>query len=131
MTSPDCQGAVLVVDDDVDIVETLIEVLGDNDFRAVGAKNGADALAKLRADIEEPCLILLDLMMPVMDGFGFRAAQREDERLAQIPVVVLSAHADVEAAARELSANGFMQKPVKLARLLEFVKRFCKRTGTC
>src|ERR1700704_6092909 len=106
MTAARCRG-VLVVDDDTDIRETIEEVLADNDFPAIGAENGAVALERLRSDVEPPCVILLDMMMPVMDGRTFRLAQQDDPTLSDIPVVVLSAHASGERAARELHVAGF------------------------
>lgn len=117
---------VLVVDDDPDIVEALIEVLEDHGFSAQAASNGADALDKLRASAELPRVILLDLMMPVMDGYGFRAAQQADERIAAIPVIVLSAHANVEQAAEQMNAAGCLRKPVQLQTLLATVASYCE-----
>jgi len=117
---------VLVVDDDPDIVDALIDVLEDHGFRAQAAVNGAEALEKLRSSEELPRVILLDLMMPVMDGYGFRAAQQADERLAAIPVIVLSAHANVEQAAAQMRAAGCLRKPVQLQALLTTVAGYCE-----
>lgn len=64
-------------------------------------------------------------MMPVMDGYAFRDVQCKDERLGRIPVVVVSAHADVERAAREMNAAGYLRKPLQLQALLTTVERFC------
>ena len=83
---------VLVVEDDLDIRQALMEILDEHGFAALGARDGAEALDLLSRATELPCLILLDLMMPVMDGASFREAQRKDPRLASIPVVVLSAY---------------------------------------
>jgi CheY-like chemotaxis protein len=118
---------VLIVDDDTDIRETLEEVLADNDFPAVGAENGAIALERLRADVEPPCLILLDMMMPVMDGRTFRLAQQDDPALSNIPVVLLTAHASGERVARELQVAGFLRKPVDLRTLLDVIGQYCAR----
>jgi CheY-like chemotaxis protein len=126
MTAARCRG-VLIVDDDTDIRETLEEVLADNDFPAVGAENGAVALERLRSDVEPPCLILLDMMMPVMDGPTFRLAQQDDPALSSIPVVVLSAHASGERVARELHVAGFLRKPVDLHTLLDVIGQYCER----
>ena len=81
---------VMVVEDDVDIRQALIEILEDHGFGTLAARDGADALNILSHATELPCVILLDLMMPVMDGATFRQVQRQDPRLASIPVVVLS-----------------------------------------
>jgi CheY-like chemotaxis protein len=118
---------VLIVDDDTDIRETLEEVLADNHFRATGAENGAVALERLRSDVEPPCVILLDMMMPVMDGRTFRLAQQHDPTLSGIPVVVLTAHASGERSARELQVACFLRKPVDLQTLLDVVGRYCER----
>lgn len=81
---------VLIVDDDADLRETLCTALADEGYECTGAANGAEALARLRSG-DMPQLILLDLMMPVMDGWTFREEQKKDPRLAGIPVLVLSA----------------------------------------
>ena len=126
MTAARCRG-VLIVDDDTDVRETIEEVLADNDVPAIGAENGAVALERLRSDVDPPCVILLDMMMPVMDGRMFRLAQQDDPTLSTIPVVVLTAHASGERAARELQVNGFLRKPVDLQTLLDVVGRYCER----
>ena len=115
---------VLVVEDDPDIRATLCEALEDNGYRAAGAANGAEALEYLRKAAEPPCLILLDLMMPVMDGQTFRTEQRADPKLANIPVVVISAYRDVERQANDLAAE-FLSKPVRLETLLETARKHC------
>jgi CheY-like chemotaxis protein len=115
---------ILVVDDDRDIRDTLIETLEDHGYRAAGAANGVEALAVLRTSEERPCLILLDLMMPVMDGQGFREEQLKNPTWAGIPVVVISAYSDVEAKARTLSAE-YMRKPLAIRPLIEAVRKHC------
>lgn len=115
---------VLVVEDDPDIRATLCEALEDNGYTAVGAGNGVEALAYLRGAAERPCLILLDLMMPVMDGQTFRAEQRADAALAAIPTIVISAYRDLERYAAEL-ATEYLPKPVRLDTLLETARRYC------
>jgi CheY-like chemotaxis protein len=116
---------VLVVEDDRDVRESVIEVLADHGYGALGAGNGAEGLQLLRSAAPKPALVLLDLMMPVMDGRAFRAAQQGDPRLDAVPVVILSAHATADQAAVELGAAGFLQKPVSLEALLATVRRFC------
>jgi CheY-like chemotaxis protein len=116
---------VLVVDDDPDIRETVIEVLEENGHRAQGAANGAEALRQLRADGELPCLILLDLMMPEMDGEAFRAEQLKDPALSPIPVIVISAFRDSAERAKGMDAAGHLPKPVSLDALIELIERFC------
>ena len=115
---------VLVVEDDPDIRATLCEALEDNGYSPVGASNGAEALEYLRGGHERPCLILLDLMMPVMDGQTFREEQRADSTLASIPVVVVSAYRDLEKYARDL-ATECLPKPVRLDTLLQTARKHC------
>jgi CheY-like chemotaxis protein len=126
MTAGRCRG-VMIVDDDMDIRETIEEVLADNEVPATGAENGAVALERLRSDVEPPCVILLDMMMPVMDGRTFRLAQRDDPALSNIPVVVLTAHASGERSARELQVDGFLRTPVDLPTVLVVIRRYCER----
>jgi CheY-like chemotaxis protein len=117
---------VMVIEDDPDIRETVLELLADHALPAVGATDGADALDLLHdPSREKPNLILLDIMMPVMNGFEFRAAQRGDPELAHIPVVVLTAHATAAQAASDLAADGFLKKPFDLDTLLATVRRYC------
>jgi CheY-like chemotaxis protein len=116
---------VLVVEDDDPIRDILLEILNDQGYDAVGAANGRDALDLLRSLEPLPCLVLLDLMMPVMDGAAFREAQVRDPSLAAIPVVVLSAYADAAAQARRMGATGFLKKPVEVKRVVELARTYC------
>jgi CheY-like chemotaxis protein len=125
MTAEGCRRTVLVIEDDGDIRDTLGELLEERNYRALLAANGAAGLEELRAVEPKPCLILLDVMMPIMDGRIFRAEQQTDPSLRAIPVVVLSAHADARAAAVEMKADGYLRKPIDLGRLFETVDRFC------
>lgn len=114
---------VLIVEDDDDIRETLLEVLEDNGFEPSCAANGAEALTLLRDREDKPHVILLDMMMPVLDGWGFRNAQLADPALRGIPVIVLTAHASIEETAAALGATGFLRKPVRLDPLIEAIRR--------
>ena len=103
--------SVLVVDDDLDIRSALIDVLEDHGFEAKGAINGRDALDKLQAAGEEkPCLIVLDLMMPVMDGRAFRETQLGKPALAGIPVLIISAYRDIDQIAHHRRAEAIAEK---------------------
>jgi len=115
---------VLVVDDDRDIRDSLIETLEDHGYAAIGAGNGVEAIDVLRTHAERPCLILLDLMMPVMDGRGFREEQLKHPAWAGIPVIVVSAYGDVEAQAGELAVD-FLRKPLATRPLIAAVARRC------
>jgi CheY-like chemotaxis protein len=116
---------VLVVEDDFEIREVLIELLEGNGCETVGAANGALALAYLKTADPLPCLILLDLMMPVMDGQGFREAQLSDPVIAHIPIVVVSAFRDLQGSVDRLKAAAFIKKPPKLEELVRAVERHC------
>ena len=93
-------------------------------FRVELASNGKQALERLSSGIQ-PCVILLDLMMPVMDGWQFRRKQVENRDLADIPVVVVSAAGKDRIA--EIDANAYLTKPVDLEQLLERVTQYCSR----
>ena len=121
------KNLVLVVDDDRDIRDSLIEMLEDHGYPATGAANGAEALEALRTR-PRPSLILLDLMMPVMDGRGFREEQLKNPAWADIPVIVISAYGNIEAQAQEL-AVGFVRKPVASRPLIELVRRYAGTPG--
>jgi CheY-like chemotaxis protein len=127
MTTADCSRTVLIVEDDADVRTALAEVLEDVNYKPLRAENGAAALEELRTARSTPCVILLDLMMPVMDGQAFRAEQQKDPALRSIPVVVLSAHADATTTATQMEAHGFLKKPIDLSELLSTVERFCGR----
>jgi CheY-like chemotaxis protein len=114
---------VLVVEDDPDIAQSLSDVLASEGYSVVTAANGLEGLEALRAR-GEPCLILLDLMMPVMSGGEFLSVLRKDERFSTVPVVVVSAWPN-EAARVTAQTQGFVKKPVALDSLLESAYRFC------
>jgi CheY-like chemotaxis protein len=116
---------VLVVDDDNEIRETMVEVLNDEGYEAVGASDGIEALEQLRDPGDRWCLVLLDLMMPNMDGRTFRAEQLQDPAIAPIPVVIVSAMNDVAATAEELKVAAHMTKPIPLRELIQVVRQFC------
>lgn len=104
---------VLVVDDDVDVRETLRAVLEREGYEVTSASNGAEAIVALHTPAgaaEPPGLILLDLKMPVLDGAGFQRALARDPVLSQIPVVVISAVSD-RAASRDVHAAATLRKP--------------------
>jgi CheY-like chemotaxis protein len=116
---------VLLVEDDRDLREAIAEILDHDGFHVVQASHGAEAIDILRTSMELPGLILLDLMMPVMNGVQFRAIQRNDPRLAAIPVVVMSAVTDGERKASALQPAAFLPKPADREQILAVVRRFC------
>ena len=113
---------ILVVDDDEDIRDSIQQALEDNGYRVVTARNGFEALNLLRAG-ERPSVILLDVMMPVMDGATFREEQRRDPELGAIPVVAFSAYADLSDAVGRLNAEAHLTKPVRSDVLLDTLGR--------
>jgi len=116
------KGFVLVVDDDEAIRESLCEILVDEGHRAFGVSHGREALEFLRTS-GRPCLILLDLMMPVMDGAAFRAAQLADPGLRSIPVALITAAGPQVAAGVQTEA--LLPKPLRIESVLSVVERFC------
>jgi CheY-like chemotaxis protein len=117
---------VMIVEDDRGVRESIVEVLEDHDYQPLVASNGREAIECLRAQGAKPRVILLDIMMPVMDGWEFRALQKADPELAAIPVVLLTAHANIEEAVSGMHADGALQKPLHLQTLLATVERFCR-----
>jgi CheY-like chemotaxis protein len=111
---------ILLVEDDADIRKDLARLLEYEGYAVVSAADGADALAWLRGSVR-PCLIILDLMMPVMDGWQLRREMLKDSELATIPVIVLTGAGDIPAPS--LAAAEYISKPFKLLTLLELVGR--------
>jgi CheY-like chemotaxis protein len=112
---------VLVVDDDPSIQGFLAEALADEGYEVQTAANGREALAVL--DGWRPDLILLDLMMPEMDGWGFRAAQRTMPGVADVPVIVLSAMRELTSKVQALEPAEVFAKPFDLEKLLGTIDR--------
>jgi CheY-like chemotaxis protein len=123
-----CPAPVLVVDDDEDVRESLAMVIEREGHQTVCAANGQDALDMLRTGTPAPCVILLDLMMPVMDGFGFRQEQLRDERLAGIPVVVVTGMGASERT-KGLGSVVVVGKPIDFDHLLPLVEHHCNKGG--
>ncbi|MFP2898959.1 response regulator [Corallococcus sp. 4LFB] len=114
---------LLLVDDDTAIADALSELLVDEGYAVAVARNGAEALSYLRANAA-PSLILLDLMMPVMDGYAFREVQREDAALSRIPVFILSA-GHLGDRVRSLGVARVFKKPLLLDALLTAIQEHC------
>ena len=112
---------VLVVEDDEGLRESIAHLLRDEGFEVETAGNGREALELLRRTSVLPSVVLLDLMMPVMDGWTFRTEQLADPRLAAIPVVVLSATHDLSRCAGDLHVEAVLPKPLNPSRLLDAV----------
>jgi two-component system response regulator MprA len=115
---------ILVVDDDPDVREVLQQFLPLEGYEVSTATNGREALERLHTG-QPPGLILLDLMMPEMDGFAFRAEQRSDPTLAPIPVVIITAVHDAKRSAAKLGITEWMSKPVEFDQLAGMASRYC------
>ena len=123
-------ASVFVVEDDGDVLDSVIEVLRDEGYTVRSARDGQEALAALRSEADAlPGLILLDMMMPIMDGREFRLEQLRDPRLAQIPVVLFSADPRAVRDALPMHVAGVLFKPVGLDAILACVERFCSTAG--
>ena len=133
LTSPDAGTVVpdrsahqvLVVDDDAGIRSLLSYVLTEEGHSVTEARNGAEALATLRGAQARHCLALIDLMMPVMNGWELASHLRDDPDLPRIPFVLVSAYPLESWGARELGAASSLGKPVDLDRLLATVHEHC------
>jgi CheY-like chemotaxis protein len=124
MNCSESRGEVLIVEDDTDLRQALTQILSDEGYRVDGAEHGLSALEQLR-DGCRPCVILLDLTMPVMNGWQFRDEQRQDPTLAAIPVVVISAGANLSEQIVPLGIQDYIRKPIQLGQLLATVERYC------
>ena len=116
---------ILVVEDDLAIRETLVDVLEEVGFTCRSASNGVEALAQLRQPGAQcPCVILLDLMMPVMNGAELHAVLKRDAALAHIPVILISANNATQKHAKAMGVE-YLAKPVQLDDVLDAVERIC------
>jgi CheY-like chemotaxis protein len=124
--APGRSPVVMVVEDDEQVREFLVYALELEGYRVVVARNGREAIDRLHTNRDPSLmLILLDLMMPVMDGWQFRTLQRGEATLAAIPVVVVSAAGWLPERVALLGANGYLEKPIDLDQLLAAVHRHC------
>jgi two-component system, chemotaxis family, chemotaxis protein CheY len=123
----DVKGQVLVVEDDADIREALVEVFRDHGFDATGAWNGREGLDKIQGGGLRPCLIVLDLMMPIMNGAEFSESLHQIPEVARTPIVVISAHRDVDRTVQEIGAVAHLHKPIKIADLIAVAGEYCER----
>lgn len=114
--------SILIIEDDPAICQTVKDLLEIESFEVLVATNGKEAATILSAASELPCVILLDLMMPTMNGWQFLDYQRNDPRLKDIPIVICSAY---EESAKSVKPSGFIAKPLKLENLLSAVQQFC------
>jgi CheY-like chemotaxis protein len=132
---------ILIVDDDEDVRQAVEEVLTDEGYETRGATNGKEAIAALEGADQRPDLILLDLMMPVMDGWDFLFWLDERPDLRDTPVAIMSAHPSIQRAfdiararrgAPELRLHGgnrlLLPKPLSFLRLLSIARETSSRS---
>ncbi|GAB4516904.1 MAG: response regulator [Haliangiales bacterium] len=115
---------VLLVEDNDDIRENLSEILEDEGYEVIAAENGQVALDLLERTTP-PSVIVLDLMMPIMNGWQLRSALLERPAFAKLPVILLSARTDVNTTAKALGVVAGLRKPISLPNLLQLVKNVC------
>ena len=112
---------VLVVEDDPDVRSTIVEVLERRGARTAAACNGLEAMEYLNRATVMPRLILLDLMMPVMDGRQFRLEQQQEPRWRDVPVILMTAHGNFAQEVTSMGLAGGVRKPFQLAALFALV----------
>jgi CheY-like chemotaxis protein len=117
---------LLVVEDDAIIRMSLKILLEMEGYRVHEASNGRDALEFLRQSRDFPCLVVLDLMMPVMDGIEFRRTQLQDPDLAHVPVVIVTGKNDLKEV-DDLQPLHIVRKPFQADVLLELIETHCPR----
>lgn len=122
------QHLVLLVDDNPDAVEGLRLVLELGGYAVEAAYTGRDALTYLHNGLR-PCVIIMDIMMPVMNGFEFRAEQLKSPDLATIPLIACSGVVDVSREVRDLNADAYLTKTAPSEDVLALVRRFCDPTA--
>jgi CheY-like chemotaxis protein len=115
---------IMIVEDDAAIREAVKDSFDLLGYSVLSASNGREALQAL-SSADQPCLILLDIMMPVMDGWEFRRQQLADPKLAQIPVVVMTADGNAQEKAMRMQAELGLRKPLELDDLTSVAKRYC------
>jgi two-component system chemotaxis response regulator CheY len=112
-------GPVLVVDDDEAVRELVVEAIADAGYSVEQAENGRDALDKMHQT--SPCMVVLDLMMPVMDGWQVVVAMEADPGLARVPVCVVTAQDRIPPP----KTAALLKKPVSAAKLVETIEMHC------
>jgi CheY-like chemotaxis protein len=115
---------ILLVEDDYDIRVAVADILRDAGKTVVEAEDGEDAFSKLET-VGRPCLILLDLLMPGMDGFEFLHRLKELPEAPEFPVLVVSAHGEASSVEHYPGVLGTLQKPFEVGALLSWVDAYC------
>ncbi|MBS1958270.1 MAG: response regulator transcription factor [Bdellovibrionales bacterium] len=115
---------ILIIEDDRDILEVLKDILESEGYTVATAENGKMGIEVLQSLSEPPKLVLLDLMMPIMDGFQFRQEQLKNDAFKTIPVVVMSADGRMELKKDRIGVDIFLKKPLDLETVLDTVSGF-------
>ena len=119
---------IMLVEDSRDIQLLLASLLKSAGYEVICASNGLEALDMLRSSDTLPALIILDIMMPEMDGFEFRKEQEKDVRFASIPIVAMTAYGDVQSKAMQIGAQGYLKKPFSdVDTILQTVAKFASK----
>lgn len=119
------KGPILVIDDDKEIRESLLDVLTDEGYIVICAENGREAMDYLNSGNKLPRLVFLDLMMPVLDGRGFRKEQMDTPLLSNIPTILFSANGQLDKKAFDIGMTDFLKKPIDLDELLAIAAKYC------
>lgn len=120
------QKTILIIEDDNEIRQTMVDVLEDEGFQVLSAENGLEGLKILNQYETAPCLIIVDWMMPILDGDGFRQEQLKSEKFAAVPTVLFSANGQISQKAIGAGYEEFIRKPIDLERLFELTSKYCK-----
>ena len=118
-------GTILIIDDDQDIRESVGDCLIDSGYSVAFASNGQEGLEYLLENTSRPCFVLLDLMMPVMDGMSFRKEQLKTPGLSEVPVVLFSADPQLHKKAGPFGFQSSIKKPIDLNELLTIAEKYC------
>jgi CheY-like chemotaxis protein len=118
---------VLIVEDDPGLREALSQVLADEGYDSLSARDGLEAVNCLKKG-NRPDVILLDLSMPVVNGWEFRMFQKRDSDLARIPVILITAGGYTREEVAWLEPSALLPKPIDLPSLLSVVRKFCIAT---
>lgn len=122
VVTPEAKACILVVDDDSAIREMLELLLEGEGYCVVMAENGLEALGTLRQ--QPPALVLLDLMMPVMNGWQFLDAVKSLSEFQNLPVLLLSANREVAMTAKQNNVKAYLSKPFEMDKLLEYIQLY-------
>ena len=130
MKSEPERAHILIVEDDLDIRDSMLEILEDRGYSVSTAADGLQALQRLSDGTRKPDLILLDLMMPNMNGLEFREEQLKNADHASIPVAIISADGNIKEKSEKIRADGYLKKPLKIQPLIDMIERLVRKGAT-